>query len=94
MGVFDGIASKHVGGAGAVLYINRDHYYLIRLGCVFSTNSRAELLAIYGMLYVANIMGFPELWAFGDSTMVIDRVNKKNNLRVLNLDYWCNRIDF
>ena len=47
MGFFDGAAQRLIEGAGAVLYINRDHHFCIQLGCGTSTNSRAELLATY-----------------------------------------------
>ena len=76
-----------------VLYIDRGHYYLIQLGYGSSTNSRVELLSIYGLLYVASVMGLLELQVYGDSIMFIDWVNGKNNLRLLNLDYWCNQIE-
>ena len=92
MGFFDGIAQRLIGGVRAVLYINRDHHFLIQLGCGTNTNSRAELLAAYGLLFMANSMGLPELRVLGDSKMVVDRLNGRNHLHVLNLDHWCRRI--
>ena len=54
---FDGAGTKMVGGAGDVLFIKKDHYFYIRLGCGYCTNSRAELLALWGLLFVAHVVG-------------------------------------
>ena len=75
-----------------VLYISSDHHFLIKLGCGFFTNSRSELLTLFGLLHVASVMGLPGISVFGDSMMVIDWVKGRTKLKVINLEHWCNRI--
>lgn len=58
---FDEADIAIVGGAGAVLYISSDHHFLIRLGCGLCSNSRLELLALFGYYM------FPVAWAFLES---------------------------
>ena len=69
---FDGAAANSMGGVGAVLYIGSDHYFFIQLGCGQSTNTRAKLLALWVLLFVADEMGLLELRVFGDSKTIID----------------------
>ena len=52
---------------------------------------RAELLALSGLLYIANEMGLPKLKVCGDSKTIIDWINEVAFLRVLELDHWCTR---
>ena len=63
------------------------------MGCGLCTNSRAKLLALFGLLYVANSMGLPGISVYGDSLMVIDWVKGRTKLKVLNLEHWCKRIN-
>ena len=69
---FYGAATKMLGGAEAVLFINKDHYFNIRLGCGSCKNTRAELLALWGLLFVVDMMGLLELSVYGDSKTIID----------------------
>ena len=91
IGFFNGATTLNAGGIGAVLYIGNDLFYSIRLGCGHNTNSRAELLALFGLLYVSHDMGLPEIRVHGDSMMVIDWAKGKSKLNVTNLEHWCNR---
>ena len=90
-GFFDGAATSIAEGVGAVLYISHEHHFLIRLGCGISTNSKTELLALFCLLHVANVMGLPGILVYGDSMMVIDWAKGKSKLNVTNLEHWCNR---
>ena len=92
MGFFDGAATSTAGGARAVLYISYEHHFLIRLGCGLCTNSRSELLALFCLLHVTNVMALPGIPVYGDSMMVIDWVKGRSKLKVTNLEHWCNRI--
>lgn len=53
----------------------------------FCTNSRSELLALFGLLHVVRVMGLPGISVFGDSSMVIDWVKGWTKLKVLNLEH-------
>ena len=76
-----------------MLYISRDHYFLIKLGFGLCTNSRSELLALFSLLHVATLMGIPKIIVYGDSSMVINHKNGRCKLKVINLEHWCKRID-
>ena len=52
---------------------------------------RAELLALSGLLYIANEMGLPKLKVCGDSKTIIDWINEVVILKVLELENWCAR---
>ena len=52
---------------------------------------RAELLSLWGLLFVADRIGLLELKVFGDSKTIIDWINEVVVLIVLELNYWCTR---
>ena len=64
-----------MGGAGIVLEINGFHSFSLKLGCGYNTNSRAELLALWSLLFLAEKIGIPTLYISGDSST---RQIKKN----------------
>ena len=65
---------------------------MLKLGCGKSTNTRVELLALWGLLYFAEGMGLPELQVYVDSKIISDWINDVVVLSVLELDYWCSRV--
>ena len=58
-GFFDGAAAKYLGGAGFVLHLSDLHFLAFSLGCGSSTNTRAELLALWALLAISKITGIP-----------------------------------
>ena len=54
--------------------------------------TRVELLALWGLLFVVDALGLPELSVYADSKTIIDWVNDLATLEVLSLDHWCQRI--
>ena len=74
-GYFDGAASMNDGGAGFVIYLSETHYFSFSVGCGSSTNTRAELLALWSVLQVCYLMGFPIHMIFDDSMVIISWVN-------------------
>ena len=92
-GFFDDATTIIAGGAGVVLYIGRDRFYLIRLGCGLNTNTRAELLALWSILRVSYLMGFPIQRIYGDSMVIISWVNGLSALEIATLKHWCNDIN-
>ena len=68
---FDGAATNNLGGAGFVVYLNENHLFSFSMGCGCSTNTRAELLALWAVLRVSLIMGLPLLMIYGDSFVII-----------------------
>ena len=74
-GYFDGAAMVKAGGAGFVIYLSETHYYCFSLGCGSSSNTRAELLALWAVLRVSNLMGLPLHSIYGDSKVIISWIN-------------------
>ena len=79
-----------MGGAGVTLFLNHDHSFFCKMGCGPSTNTRAELLALWALLHSAASMGIPKLLVRGDFVVIINWINPKASLTALNLEHWCN----
>ena len=58
-GFFDGAAAENIGGSGFVIFLSDSHYFSFSLGAGCSTNTRAELLALWAVLKVSLMMGLP-----------------------------------
>ena len=63
------------------------------MGCGVSTNTRAELLALWALLVFADTIGLPSLFVCGDSQVIINWENSIVHLDVVDLDHWCDHID-
>ena len=61
------------------------------MGCGCGTNTRAKILAPWGLLYFALQKGIFDLHVFGDSKILIEWVNDKVVLHVALLDHWLER---
>ena len=79
-GFFDGAAAERIGGVGFMLELNEEHTFSFSMGCGRSTNTRAELLALWALLFAAKDFGIPSLNIFGDSTVIINWVNNLASL--------------
>ena len=91
-GFFNGAAAKIIGGSGFVIYLSDTHYFSFSMGCGCSTNTRAELLALWAVLRVSLMMGLPMHLIFGDSMVIISWLNRLSALDVPSLMHWCDDI--
>ena len=91
-GFFDGETTLETGGAGIHLGISLTHTFNIKFGCGHNTNTRAELLALWILLYFAEAIGLLTLHIYGDSSVVINWANNKATLSSSDLGYWCESI--
>ena len=64
------------------------------MGCGRSTNTRAELLALWAILRIGILMGIPLQMIYGDSLVIISWVNKFSALDVPSLMHWCKDIRY
>ena len=71
-GFFDGATTASQGGVGVYISISSSHSLSFKLGCGPSTNTRAELLALWSLLYVAHKMGLPSMHIYGNSSVIIN----------------------
>ena len=62
------------------------------MGCGRSTNTRAELLALWAILRVGSLMGIPIKLIYGDSMVVISWMNRFSALDVPSLMHCCSDI--
>ena len=51
-GFFDGAAANGIGGAGFCLSLNESHSFEFALGAGYCTNTKAELIALWALLYI------------------------------------------
>ena len=76
-----------------MIYLNENHYFSFSLGCGCSTNTRAELLALWAVLRVSLMMGMPTHLIFGDSMVIISWLNELSSLDIPSLMHWCDEIN-
>ena len=59
------------------------------MGCGPSTNTRAELMALWALIVVAKLMGLSLKKIFGDSQVIINWAYGKYKLSSIELTHWC-----
>jgi ribonuclease HI len=94
VGFFDG-ASQERGetcGAGAVLKCPVLGTFRIKMNCGSGTNTKAELLALWCILFFAHYKKVTRLQLVGDSKVIIDWFTNANNLQVVYLQPWMKKI--
>ena len=91
-GFFDGATANDLGGASFILHLSDSHFLAFSLGCGTSTNTRAELLALWALLTVSNILGIPLQSIYGDSLVIINWANRISSLDSPSLSHWCKDI--
>ena len=74
---------------GFCLVLNESHSFEFAMGAGYSTNTKAELMALWALLSVAKLMGIPCLNIFGDSAVIINWENFHASLDPLDLSHWC-----
>ena len=83
---FDGASQNLTCGGGATLYLNPNHYFKISMGLGFGTNNYVELMTLKLLLCFAIERNCKKLQVFGDSTVVINWINKTQKCRISTLD--------
>ena len=64
-GFFDGAAADYKGGVGFSLALNESHSFEFAMGVGFCINTKAELMTLWALLSMVNMMGIPCLNIFG-----------------------------
>ena len=62
------------------------------MGYGISTNTKSELMALWALLSVSEIMGIPLLSIYGDSLVIISWATGKGTLNLPHLSHWCDDI--
>lgn len=89
---FDGPEVDGRCAVGGVIFINKEHYYTLRLNCGRCTNTKVELLGLWSVLTVSHAFGHFALSIFGDSRVTIKWAKGDYELNVIFLYKWCCRI--
>ena len=72
--------ANNTGGVGFTLSLNQSHSFFFKMGCGPSTNTRAELLALWALLVSAVSMGLPSQTMCDDSSVIKNWTNSKATL--------------
>jgi ribonuclease HI len=79
-------------GAGVVLKCPVLGVYSIKMNCGHGTNSQGEILALWCILFFAHFKQISCLQLVGDSKVIVDWFSYKNNMQVISLQPWMERI--
>ena len=88
-GLFDGDSAQGAGGAGYVLILSEAHTFKFALGVGPCTNTKAELVGLWALLHIAQMMGIPTLKVYGDSSVIINWAKGTASLSPPELHHWC-----
>lgn len=88
VGWFDGATQLHghLSGARGVLRINEHSIYKWTFNCGSGTNTRAKLLRVWALLTLDSQLHILDLQVFGNSKIIINLLNDKNNLQIITLE--------
>ena len=88
-GYLDGASTKNIGGFGICILLNESHSFEFALGAETCANTKAELIGLWALLHIAQLMGIPSLNILGDSSVIINWAKGTDNLSQPNLSHWC-----
>lgn len=74
--------------------VDHDLQYKIQWGGGKGTNIRAEMMALWGMLWFTNFLNIHTLNIFGDSQSIINHVLGKSFIQQTHLQGWLNNINY
>ena len=91
IGFFDGAQQDGLCGAGMVIRIRNNLSYRLWMGVGKGTNTKAELLALWGLLYFAKKMNILDITILGDSKVIIEWAKYVYSLHTMELQHWVRR---
>lgn len=65
-------------------------FWKINLGA--GSNTKGELVGLWALLHLARYFGITKIQVFGDSMVIIKWIEGLQNLNVLSLDFWKEKI--
>ena len=88
LGYFDGDQKNGLCGGGMLIKIKDKHIIKLKIGTGKGSNTILELIYSWGLLWFSILRGFLLTEVYGDSKIIIDWVNGKNDLHLLSLSGW------
>ena len=79
-------------GGGMALFLGEKHYFHLQLRASVGTNTRVELLALWGLLFFARSKGILSLQVVEDSKVIINWFLRLNELSFVVLERWQRKI--
>lgn len=89
---FDGAERRGICGCRVFILINDSCHFSIHWNGGKGSNSKAEAMALAGLLYFWSFLDIRHVSIFGDSKVMVYFVHKKNNISMPHLAGWMNRI--
>lgn len=74
-GYFNGVEQKGECGARVVIKLNMNHCFRLRMAVGLGTNTKTDLVALWGLLWFALQKKLRIYQILGDSKVIIDWVN-------------------
>ena len=92
IGFFDGASVNDICGASIFIKMNDHHVYKAYFTGGKGNNMKDELLGLWGLLFLAQKLSLSKWMEAGDSKVTIDWINGINNLNMLYLQSWKEKI--
>ena len=92
-GSFDGASQHSICGYGSWLLLSPYCHYKLYWNGGGGTNTKAEVLALWGLLLFASQLYMDKIQIIGDSKVVIDHMNMKTFINLGSLVHWLERIN-
>lgn len=92
IGFFDEASNRENSGIGVMIKLASTHCFKAHMSIGVETNIRAELLALWTMLFLSKRLDLKDVYIVGDSKVVIDCFNDKVALNVLILQPWKEKV--
>ena len=93
VGYFDGASQNSLCGCGVWLRISTGCHYKLFWNGGFGTNMKAEIMALWGLMWWASFLGEEHIWIVGDSKVLIDHLNHNAIISLGTLSHWLRRIE-
>lgn len=91
---FDGAEQNGSCGCGFLIMVNENFHFSIHWNGGKGSNSKAEVMAVVGLLKFCLFLDIQDVTVFGDSKVMVDFVSRKNHILISHLAGWLDRIQF
>jgi ribonuclease HI len=92
IGFFDGAVVGGLCGIGIFLKISSDHFFRVHFVGGEGNNMKAEIMGLWGLLHFTSSLSINKMMVAGDSKVAIDWINDKENLNLIYLNAWKDKI--
>ena len=92
MGYFDGASKDGFCGVGMFLLLGNSSSFKLHMDVGRGSNTKDELLALWGLLFFSKQRMITYLQILGDSKVIIDWALDKHQIHVIDLEHWMNRV--